>query len=65
MLSVSSFLCLRLSRYILPCQKYLVNLKKILFLILKVLYLMQQVKHLNVFIYYIKHKSSSVTLTFL
>ena len=31
--------------------------------ILKVLFLMKQVKHHNVFIYYIKYKFSSVTLT--
>ena len=35
-----------------------------LFLILKVLFLMKQVKHHNVFIYYTKYKSPSVTLTF-
>ena len=35
---------------------------KFLFLILKVLFLMKQVKHHNVFIYFTKYKSSSVTL---
>ena len=37
--------------------------QKLLFLILKVLFLMKEVKHHNVFIYYTKYKSSSVTLT--
>ena len=37
--------------------------QKCLFLILKVLFLIKQVKHHNVFIYYTKYKSSSVSLT--
>ena len=53
--------------YVLYQSKVLGHPQKILFfilfLILKVLFLMKQVKHHNSFIYYIKYKSSTVTLT--
>ena len=44
-------------------QKYIATLRIFLFLILNVLFLMKQDKPHNVFIYYTKYVSSSVTLT--
>ena len=54
--------CVCVCMYTLPV-KSIWSPSKYLILILKVLILMKQVKHLNVFIYYTKYKSSSVTLT--